>query len=490
MNDDATLLRRYAEEQSQAAFAELVRRHLDLVYSAAQRRLGGDAHRAADVAQLVFTKLARDAARLSGHAVLTAWLYTATRNAAIDIVRTEQRRRTREQEAHLMQTLLADAGPDPQWEKLRPVLDAAMDELSEADRTAVLLRFFEKNAFAEIGAALGVGEDAARMRVDRALDKLRTCLERRGVTSASAALATVLSSQTVTAAPAGLAATIASTSLTGVATSAAVGASGWAGLLAMTNLKIALVTATALAGLTIAWVEVRASRALETEINQLSAEHAALVNLQRENQRLVASAARPRAPRATAAVVTAAPAAAAAAPARSLAATPGLTPAAQWRNVGIATPEATFETRLWAKANSNFAALATTYMLGDRTRPRVNAFFAGLSDTAKVRFGTPEALSAYLHTFAPWDPKSPPPEIVAFRLVDRTEIGPIGSKAEGKGWVYSVTQFASGREDRRATKFTPTETGWKSMTEDPDAQWQKIVAYFDPQTGEPKSAKK
>ena len=157
MNDDAALLRRYADEKSEAAFAELVRRHLDLVYSAALRRLGGDAHRAADIAQQVFTTLARDTRKLSRHAVLTAWLYTATRNAAIDLIRSEQRRHTREQEATAMQNLFS-ASPDADWERLRPVLDEVMDELSDADRTAVLLRFFEKRAFSEVGAVLHLSD--------------------------------------------------------------------------------------------------------------------------------------------------------------------------------------------------------------------------------------------------------------------------------------------------------------------------------------------
>src|SRR4051812_40364318 len=143
MNEDAALLRRYAEKKSEAAFAELVRRHLDLVYSAALRRLGGDTHGAADVAQHVFSTLARDADKLSRHGVLTAWLYTATRNAAIDLMRSEQRRRTREQEAFVLQTSMT-ATTDPDWEKLRPVLDEVMDELPESDRTAVLLRFFDR----------------------------------------------------------------------------------------------------------------------------------------------------------------------------------------------------------------------------------------------------------------------------------------------------------------------------------------------------------
>ena len=209
MNDDAALLRRYAEEKSEAAFAELVRRHLDLVYSAAQRRLGGDAHRAADVAQQVFATLAREAARLSRHTVLTAWLYAATRHAAIDAIRADRRRQVREQEAHLMQTLAATPTLDAEWERLRPVLDAVMDELAEADRTAVLLRFFQQRPFAEIGATLHLSDDAARMRVDRALDKLRALLARRGITSTTAALGATLVHQAIAAAPAGLAGTVA-----------------------------------------------------------------------------------------------------------------------------------------------------------------------------------------------------------------------------------------------------------------------------------------
>ena len=214
---DAALLRRYAKENSEAAFAELVRRHLDLVYSAALRRLSGDAHRAADVAQQVFIALARDAQKLSRHAAMTAWLYTATRNAAIDCIRSEHRRATREKEAFAMQTLFA-ATPEAEWEKLHPVLDEVMDELSVPDRTAVLMRFFEKRPFAEIGVALKVGDDAARMRVDRALEKLRGLLAKRGVTSTAAALGVLFANQAVASAPAGLAASITSAAMGGMAT--------------------------------------------------------------------------------------------------------------------------------------------------------------------------------------------------------------------------------------------------------------------------------
>ncbi len=221
--DDATLLRRYAVERSGAAFVEFVGRHLPLVYSAAVRRLGGDTHRAQDVAQTVFCAVARDARSLSEHTVLTGWLYTATRNAVIDVQRAESRRR-REEEANAMQTTLTDHEVPIDWSRLRPVLDTAMDDLGGDDRGAVLLRFFENKPFAEIGAALGLSEDAARKRVDRALDKLRDILGRHRIASTSAALATLLAAETVTAAPATLAASITSAALATGAAAAGAGA--------------------------------------------------------------------------------------------------------------------------------------------------------------------------------------------------------------------------------------------------------------------------
>lgn len=209
MLDDAELLRRYAAQKSEAAFAELVQRHLDLVYSAALRQVGGDAHRARDVAQEVFATLARKSAALGGHPVLAGWLYNTTQHLARRAVRAEQRRRVREAEALRMNETDAGAEHAADWERIRPVLDAVMRELGEGEREAVVLRFFARRQFAEIGRVLGVSEDAARMRVERALERLRGRLARRGVTSTAGGLALVLSSQAVTAAPAGLAASVA-----------------------------------------------------------------------------------------------------------------------------------------------------------------------------------------------------------------------------------------------------------------------------------------
>jgi RNA polymerase sigma factor (sigma-70 family) len=234
MIEDAELLRRYAEEHSQDAFAELVRRRVNLVYSVALRQVGGDAHLAEDVTQRVFTDLARKAKPLAQHAVLSGWLYRSAQFAATDVVRAERRRRGREQEAQIMNETSSPAAP-ADWEKLRPLLDQVLGELDAEDRDALALRYFEERSFAEVGAAIQLTEDAARKRVSRALDKLHGLLASRGVTSTTAALGMALVGQTSVAAPAGLAATVASGALAGAG-----GVAGWVAILGiMSTSKIA-----------------------------------------------------------------------------------------------------------------------------------------------------------------------------------------------------------------------------------------------------------
>jgi RNA polymerase sigma factor (sigma-70 family) len=222
MIEDAELLRRYCNERSEAAFTELVQRHVNLVYYAALRRVGGDAHLADDVTQSVFTALARKASSLTDRPVLAGWLYTSTRFAAAQAVRSEKRRRNHEQESSLMHEL--HSTPNCHWEQLRPIIDDAMDELNEREREAVLLRFFENRSLAEVGAKFSLSPDAARMRVDRALDKLRGLLAKRGIASTSAALATLFITQSGLAAPTGLVAKIVSgvVSQAGAATAATI----------------------------------------------------------------------------------------------------------------------------------------------------------------------------------------------------------------------------------------------------------------------------
>ena len=232
MTSDPELLEWFARSRSEDAFAELVRRHVNLVYSAALRQVGGDPHLAQDVAQTAFSDLARKAPALARRTNLSGWLYTSARFAAAKIVRAEHRRRHRE--ARFMREP-TDAAPEADWEQLRPVLDEAMHQLQETDREAILLRYFENRPFAEVGARCGLTENAARMRVERALEKLRGLLAKRGVTTA-AVLASVLSAHAVQTAPAGLASLLATTSLAGAS---AATLSFW-NIMQLTKLKLAL----------------------------------------------------------------------------------------------------------------------------------------------------------------------------------------------------------------------------------------------------------
>src|SRR5207249_1135615 len=146
MLDDRQLLRRYADG-SEAAFGELVARYVNLVYSAALRRMGGDAHLAQDVAQLVFMDLAHKARSLRREVVLAGWLHRATRFAAAQLIRSERRRQQREHEAVVMN--ISESTSD--WEQIRPLLDEALDELSRADRDALILRFMDQRSLSEVG---------------------------------------------------------------------------------------------------------------------------------------------------------------------------------------------------------------------------------------------------------------------------------------------------------------------------------------------------
>ena len=216
MAEDRILLERYVAHQSEEAFALLVHRYLGIVYSAANRQLGGDIHGAQDVAQMVFTEFARQASKLQYHPTLAGWLYTTTRHVAIHVMRDQGRRRRREQEAQAMHKLEHETAPE--WERLGPVLDEAMQDLREKDRCAVLLRYFDGRDLRSVGRALGVGEDAARMRVDRALDRLRLALNKRGITATTTALAAVLPAHAAELVPAGLAGGVISSAVGAAAT--------------------------------------------------------------------------------------------------------------------------------------------------------------------------------------------------------------------------------------------------------------------------------
>jgi RNA polymerase sigma factor (sigma-70 family) len=200
--DDMTLLREYAQQNSEAAFAELVSRHVGFVYSAALRQVR-DPQRAEEITQTVFIILAQKAGQISGKTILTGWLFKTTRFTVIAQVRAAAKRQQREQEAQ-MQSPLQPAAPDGFWEQLSPLLDEALASLGETDRQAVLLRFFENQSLAEVGSRLGTGEDTARKRVARALEKLHRYFDQHGVNSTTAIIAGAISANSVQAAPAAL----------------------------------------------------------------------------------------------------------------------------------------------------------------------------------------------------------------------------------------------------------------------------------------------
>src|SRR5262245_46980359 len=166
-----------------------------------------DSHLAEDVTQGAFLALARSAPRLTERAILSGWLHRTAQNIAAQTVRTDVRRRAREQEAAAMNPLLS-ADPGADWEQIAPHLDAALGELSEPDRDALLLRYFQRKSAREMAQTLGISDEAAQKRVNRAIERLRGFFARRGIAVGASGLVVGLSTNSVQAAPAVLAGSI------------------------------------------------------------------------------------------------------------------------------------------------------------------------------------------------------------------------------------------------------------------------------------------
>jgi len=230
------LLADYVKLGSDQAFRELVDRYVNLVHSAAVRLVDGDRHLAEDLTQTVFLDLARIAGRLPKAVSLGGWLHRHTCFTASKMMRAQRRRQRREREATEMITQQDHSAAN--WEAIAPILDGAVNQLGEEDRTAVLLRFFEQRDFRSVGDALGIGEDAARMRVNRALEKLHGMLKHSGLTLSAGALAIGLAEGAVLSAPSGMAAAISSAALAGAVGSGTT----FLELMATTKLKFTFVT--------------------------------------------------------------------------------------------------------------------------------------------------------------------------------------------------------------------------------------------------------
>ena len=242
---DMELLRQYVLQNSEDAFAALVARHVNLVFSAALRKTGSTAA-AEEITQAVFVILARKAGRLGAGTVLSGWLYHTARLTTASYLRTQIRRAHREQEAYMQS--LTDEPVTKAWQEIEPLLEDGMGRLGEKDRNAIVLRFLDGKSFQEIGAAVGSSENAAKKRVAHALEKLRKFFTKRGVHSTSAIIAGAISANSIQAAPVGLAKTISAVAITKGATaslSTLTLIKGALKIMAWTKMKSAVVVAVA-----------------------------------------------------------------------------------------------------------------------------------------------------------------------------------------------------------------------------------------------------
>ncbi len=243
--EDIALLRQYALTNSEEAFSQLVERHLNLVYSAAVRQVGNPSQ-AEDITQAVFAILARKAGSLGCGVILPGWLYQTTRLTAANSMRTEIRRARREQEAY-MQSLVNESEPEV-WTQIAPLLESAMGDLNQKERDAIVLRFFQGKSMQEVGRAFGGSENAAKKRVQRALEKLRNFFAKRKVVLTTAIIAGAVSAHSVQAAPGGLAATVTAVAAKGAAASGSTLTliKGALKIMAWTKLKTSLVVGAAI----------------------------------------------------------------------------------------------------------------------------------------------------------------------------------------------------------------------------------------------------
>jgi RNA polymerase sigma factor (sigma-70 family) len=201
--NDMVLLEEYSRLGSEEAFAHLVKRHVNLVYSVACRHMQVPAH-AEEITQAVFVILARKAGSLGHLQILEGWLHETTRLTALNFLRRERRRQFREQEAY-MESSLQTQIDDDDWKSFAPLLDEGMARLNSKDRDALILRFFKDRTVREVAEAMGLKENAAQQRILRAVEKLRFFFSRRGVVVPAAAVTAAITAHSVQAAPGTLA---------------------------------------------------------------------------------------------------------------------------------------------------------------------------------------------------------------------------------------------------------------------------------------------
>ncbi|PWU08454.1 MAG: hypothetical protein C5B50_29680 [Verrucomicrobia bacterium] len=284
MTTGEQLVAEYAETGSETAFREVVERYVNLVYSSALRLMNGDAFLAQDVAQTVFSDLARSSGKLSRKVMLGGWLHRHTCFVASNLMRGERRRQFRERQALEMNS--TEDHSEANLAQVAPILDEAVNQLEPEDRAAILLRFFEQKDFQSVGHALGSSEEAARKRVTRALDKLHLSLTRRGIVLSAGALAAVLSGQAVTAAPAGLALSISTTALAAAAAAGSGTTLTLLKIMSMTKLQIGIAAAVVVAIAIPLVVQSEKNKTLRQENASLRQQTEQLAGLEDQNKSL------------------------------------------------------------------------------------------------------------------------------------------------------------------------------------------------------------
>ena len=302
--DDTRLMHEYVSRKSEDAFAALVARYTNLVYSAALRQLRSP-ELAEEVTQAVFVILARKAAGLSSKTILSGWLYRTARFVAVAARKREARRQHREQEAYMQSEL--DQQTSASWEQLAPLLDEAMARLGQPERDALILRFFEDRPLSEVGTALGASEDAAKKRVSRALDKLRGYFAKRGVAVPASSIAGLISAHSIQTAPATLAKT---------AAAAAMAKGGTVSVSTLTLIKGALKV--------MAWTNVKTAVVVGVAIVVAASTTGVMIQTHRNEYK-------------------------------------NPLPVNSWRNAGYATPEAALQTAFWAMRQGDVPAVQASY---------------------------------------------------------------------------------------------------------------------------------
>jgi RNA polymerase sigma factor (sigma-70 family) len=479
--ENRKLLEAYARDGCESAFATVLERYVGFVYGTALRLLSGDSQLAEDVTQIVFCDLARAANRMKGGVMLGGWLHQHTCFVAAKTIRAERRRRAREEKAAMMK--LENPESEMDIPALARALDEAMNRLGAADRAAIVMRYFEGHDFGRLGQALGSSEAAARMRVNRALEKLRAILTKRGFKLSGAGLATALALNASAAAPAGLA-----TSIAGAAT-AALGAGGGIicgfetfQILLMTKLKIIAAVCVAVGAVTPLILQHRENARLRAELESMRAqlpniETAAasasaappmdadeLRRLRDEQQELMRLRAQASAYRESQRALTnaqlevarletamkAAQSRRGSAEPRALAA--GLRPVRELQNLGHATPSSAFETVIWANSVNDMRQIARSLTFDEESRPKAEQVLANASQAVRQEFPTIEDMVAKMMTKTT--------RVDGMRVLQEEEIAP------GESRVITEWQFADGRVQPESWRFRRAADGaWQMVIE-------------------------